>query len=167
MGAIKRRSHWPSLEAARALRRAPFFGAWDEEVWEIFLSHGLVPGPDERPSSSLGDKELDSDGQGQSQSQGQGHSQGQGVQLATPGWAEAAVFGEPTGLCEGWQRLLDIPAKVAVGFLMANEPKATFGEKMTREMVWRAPGSVNEIVPDAGHLVRAFLICSCLFLLIE
>ena len=140
MGAIKRRTSWSSLEDAKKLRRSPFFGAWHEEVWSIFLSHGLVPLPASFSSSAA-------------QSDTPWKPASGAVQLATPSWAEAAVFGEPTGLAEGWYRLSHIPPEVTVGFLMATEPKATFGEKMTREMVWRAPGSVNEIVPDAGHLV--------------
>jgi hypothetical protein len=131
------------LESAKALRRAPFFAAWHQEVWDIFLSHGLV-------SKTDGGGGVSVDGEGQ----------GKAVQLATPPWAEAAVFGEPTGLHEGWDRLEEISAEVVVGFLMANEPKATFGRAMTSEMVWRAPNSVNEILPDAGHLVRPLIFVS-------
>lgn len=142
MGAARRRANWPSIEEAKLLRRSPFFAAWHEEVWDIFLSHGLVPVPP-----------------GQAGADDAGEGKGRSVQLATPPWAEAAVFGEPTGLGEGWDRLLDTPEDVKMGFLMANQPKATMGEKMTREMVWRAKGSVNEILPDAGHLVSIFGMC--------
>jgi pimeloyl-ACP methyl ester carboxylesterase len=74
-----------------------------------------------------------------------------GVQLATPPWAEASVFAEPTGLGEGWDRLLSLD--MPVGFLMGNDPRSTFGPDITSEMVWRPKKSSNEIVPDAGHLV--------------
>jgi hypothetical protein len=75
----------------------------------------------------------------------------QGVTLATPSWAEAAVFSETTGLGEGWDALPKL--QVPVGFLMAGDATATLGEELTSEMVWRPPVVANERVMDAGHLV--------------
>jgi hypothetical protein len=79
----------------------------------------------------------------------------QGVTLATPSWAEAAVFSEITGLAEGWDALPEL--KVPVGFLMAGDARATLGEEISREMVWRPPMVANERMMDAGHLVSIFL----------
>jgi len=74
-----------------------------------------------------------------------------GVTLATPSWAEAAVFSEVTGLAEGWDALPEL--KVPVGFLMAGDARATLGEEISREMVWRPRMVANERMMDAGHLV--------------
>jgi hypothetical protein len=74
-----------------------------------------------------------------------------GVTLATPSWAEAAVFSEVTGLAEGWDALPEL--KVPVAFLMAGDARATLGEEISREMVWRPPMVANERMMDAGHLV--------------
>jgi hypothetical protein len=140
MGATRRRAVWPSLAAAAQVRSAPFFAAWDQDVWDVYLTHGLVPCPKTGSGSAIEASEEGGKGDGP-------------VQLATPPWAEACVFGESTGLGEGWDRLRGV--QVPVGFLMGNDPRSTAGLEMTREMVWRAPRSSNEIVPDAGHLVSA------------
>jgi hypothetical protein len=79
----------------------------------------------------------------------------EGVTLATPSWAEAAVFSETTGLGEGWDALPEL--EVPVGFLMAGDATATLGEELTSEMVWRPPVVANERVMDAGHLVSLLL----------
>lgn len=126
-GAIRRRTHWPSrAEAATAMRAQPFFAAWDKDVFDLYVAHGLVPVDYAKPEGE--------------------------VTLATPSWSEAAVFTEPEGVAHGWMALpkLECP----VGFVMANVPVATYGEERTRDMVWRAPRARNERFPDAGHLVR-------------
>lgn len=125
IGATKRRTVWPSLAEAAKVRSSPFYKEWHEEVWQLYLSHGLIPAP--------------KDGEG-------------AVQLSTPGWGEAAVFGEPTGMAEAWDRLRDL--EVPVGFLMAGNSKATQGEETTGRMVWRSKRSWNERIMDGGHLVR-------------
>lgn len=126
MGATKRRTSWPSLDEAAKVRSSPFFAKWHEEVWALYLKTGLVP--------------LGSKGE---------------VQLATPSWAEAAVFAEPTGIAEGWDKLprLDMP----VGFLMAGDNRSTMGDDMTARMVWRPKRSSNERIMDGGHLVSLAL----------
>jgi hypothetical protein len=122
--ALKRRPEWPSIEQAASVRPTPFFATWHPEVFDLWLSHALVP----LPSGDEGS-----------------------VQLATPKWGEAAVFAETEGLGQGWDKLPEL--RVPVGFVMAGVPTATQGEEATREMVWRAPICANEIFSDAGHLV--------------
>lgn len=114
------------MSAALAARSSPFFSTWHKESFEIWESHHLVP------------------------------SNSGGVSLATPSWAEAAIFSE-TCVAEAWDLLPSL--KVPCGFLMAEDPAATLGEKLTREMVWRPPMAANERLKDAGHLVR-LLICT-------
>lgn len=121
LGATKRRTKWSSIAEAGKLRQTPFFGAWHPEVWDLFVSHGLVPVEEG----------------------------GEAVQLATPSWAEACVFGEPTGIAEGWDKLgkLQIP----VGFLLGEKSRSMYG--YAQEMVWRPPKASNEVVKDGDHLV--------------
>lgn len=110
------------MAEALKVRSSPFFQSWHDEVFKIWETHHLVPLPYDR-----------------------------GVTLATPSWAEAAVFSETTGLGEGWDALPEL--KVPCAFLMAGDAGATLGEDLTREMVWRPPLAVNERIMDAGHLV--------------
>lgn len=130
---IRRRASWASMQEALQVRSSPFFSGWHDEVFKIWETHHLVPSP--HPSSSSS-----------SSTPGEG-----GVTLATPSWAEAAVFTEPTGLGEGWDALPTL--QVPVGFLMAGDASSTLGEEMTRELVWRPPMASNERLMDAGHLV--------------
>jgi hypothetical protein len=120
---MKRRAHWPSIDEAAKVRTSPFYEKWHDEAFDMHLSHGLVPTPG---------------------------TEG-GVQLATPKWAEAAVFAETEGLGQGWDKLPEL--KVPVGFVMAGEAQATMGEEVTAQLVWRPPISANERLTDAGHLV--------------
>jgi hypothetical protein len=110
------------MAEALKVRSSPFFSPWHEEVFKIWETHHLVPTED-----------------------------GEGVTLATPSWAEAAVFSESEGLGQGWDALpgLEVPC----AFLMAGDAGATLGEDLTREMVWRPPLATNERIMDAGHLV--------------
>ncbi|BEJ14795.1 hypothetical protein CspHIS471_0405620 [Cutaneotrichosporon sp. HIS471] len=125
-GAIRRRTHWPSRdEAAKVMRAQPFFAAWDKQVFDLYVSHGLVPVDYGQPDGP--------------------------VTLATPSWSEAAVFTEPEGVAHGWMALPKLTCPV--GFVMANIPVATYGEERTRDMVWRAPRARNERFLDAGHLI--------------
>ncbi len=117
---FKRRYRWPSTEAASAIRSTPFFATWHEESWSLFLTHHLVPHPDG------------------------------GVQLATPPWCEAAVFGAPHVL-EGWDKLKDL--EIPVGFLMSGDTRATSGEENTQSMVWRPKQARNERIMSATHQV--------------
>lgn len=130
-GAIKRRGIWPDLASAASTRSSPFFASWDDEVWDLWLSHGIIP-------LEPGELHIASTRHGP-------------VQLATPPWAEAAVFAEPTAMAEGWDKLAEM--NVPVGFVMGGDAQATTGEENTREMVWRAPNAKNERIMDAGHLV--------------
>lgn len=98
------------------------FSRFDPETYKIWLSHGLVP-----------------------------TGQGEEVQLATPTWAEAAIFSDPRAPQRGWDLLPKL--QCPVGFLMAEDPAWMGGEKFARELVWRPPRARHERVPGAGHLV--------------
>lgn len=128
---IRRRANWPSREAAReANRNSPFFSTWDKSMFELWVSHGLVPVD---PGSPDGE-----------------------VTLSTPYWCEAAVFTEPTDVGRGWDKFALLP--MPVGTLMAKEPNATLGEPNTHEMVWRPPLARTERLLDAGHLVSSAML---------
>lgn len=125
--ALRRRDTWPSRAAAAAANRSnPMFGRWNPAVFDLWVSHSLVPVD---PSEHEG-----------------------AVTLATPTWAEAATFSDPNALPRGWDKLaeLDMP----VGFVQAGEADMwTAGEKTVNEMVFRAPGARNERIMEASHLV--------------
>ena len=119
---MKRRAQWPSIAEAAKVRSSAFYNKWHEEAFEMHLSHGLVPVPGSTD-----------------------------VQLATPKWAEAAVFAETEGLGIGWDKLAEV--KVPVGFVMAGDARASMGEEVARELVWRPAVCANERFMGAGHLV--------------
>jgi len=131
---MKRRAHWPSVAEAAKVRSTAFYSKWHEEAFEMHLSHGLVPIPRREGAESTG------------------------VQLATPKWAEAAVFAETEGLGIGWDKLAEL--KVPVGFVMAGDPRTTMGEELTGALVWRPAVSANERFMDAGHLVSSAMAIS-------
>ncbi|GMK54032.1 hypothetical protein CspeluHIS016_0106180 [Cutaneotrichosporon spelunceum] len=122
-GALKRRSHWPSREAAAEVRTNALFKTWDEAVFQTWLSHSLAPDPAAEGA----------------------------VELATPTWAEAAVFSDPHSTLRGWDQLanLDMPT----GFLMAGDETWMAGEELAREMVWRPKRARNERLMNATHLL--------------
>lgn len=125
-GALKRRDVWPSRDEARkAMRSSPFWGSWDDDTFEIWMSHGVIPLDYAKPDGP--------------------------VTLAMPSWCEGAIFCEPKGFGQGWDKLANLP--FPVGFLMANKPIATLGEVVTSEMVWRPRLARVEQVTDAGHLI--------------
>lgn len=125
-GALKRRDVWPSLtEARRLMADNPFYKAWDPAVFELWLSHGLVPVDYANPSGP--------------------------VTLATPSWSESICFTEPAGEARGWDKLPYLP--MPVGFVMAGTNFTTYGPELTQEMVWRPQRPRNERVMDAGHLI--------------
>lgn len=124
--AIKRRSNWPSVKAADAANRNnPLFATWDADVFQTWLTHHIVPVDPSTP-----------DGE---------------VTLATPSWAEAAVFSDPNGSPRGWDRLPRL--RVPAGFLMAENEDWMGGEDLAREMSTRAPRARNERVMNTGHLL--------------
>jgi pimeloyl-ACP methyl ester carboxylesterase len=123
---LKRRDVWPSAAAARELlRNSAFFQPWDEEQFDIYMTHSIIPTDPAKP-----------DGQ---------------VTLATPPWCETIVFTEPDAGGRAWDRLPEIP--IPVGFCMAGDSVSTRGDPVTHEMVWRAPQSRNERILDVGHLI--------------
>jgi pimeloyl-ACP methyl ester carboxylesterase len=124
--ALKRRDTWPSREDARKLmEQVEFYQRWDREIFELWISHGLVPVDYARP-----------DGE---------------VTLATSPWCEAVVFSEPYEAPRGWDLLPSI--RVPVGFLMAHDAERTLGDAITQELVWRPPLARNERATDADHLI--------------
>lgn len=123
-GALKRRDRWPSRAAAReSLGALAFYKAMDPAIFELCISHGLVPVV---PG-------------------------GEEVTLATPAWSEAAVFCEGVATARAWDKLPKIPVPIA--YFMAKTAERTMGEAVTREIVWRAPLSRNERSTTAEHLL--------------
>lgn len=126
LGAIKRRSEWPSREAAAtSVRGNALFKSWDDEAFDLWLSHHLVPVDYAAESGP--------------------------VTLATPTWAEAATFSDQLAALRGWDKLPELP--MPVGFLMAEDEFWMWGEETANEMVWRPPRARNERVKGASHLV--------------
>lgn len=123
LGALKRRSEWPSIQDAGKVRENALFSRWEEEQFAIWLSHYLV-------SSQSGDR---------------------AVTLATPTWAEAQTFSEPDAPMRGWECLPNLP--MPVGFLMAGDETWMTGEEVARELVWRPKRARNERILEASHLV--------------
>jgi len=122
---LKRRSSWPSRDAARKiLLESPFFAAWDRDQFETYLLRGIIPRDPSKP-----------DGE---------------VVLATPPWSEATVFTEPDASARTWDRLPGL--EVPVGWCMAGDSYTTRGDATTQETVWRPPRARNERIMRAGHL---------------
>ncbi|TXT15861.1 hypothetical protein VHUM_00364 [Vanrija humicola] len=115
----------PAAEAYKLLRDSPFFQPWADSIFDLYISHGIVPVDYSKPDGD--------------------------VTLATPSWCEGAVFCEPEGLGLGWAKLKSL--KVPAAFVMAGDATATMGPEKTREMVWRSALARNEKIVDAGHLV--------------
>lgn len=130
--ALKRRDGWPSrAEAGRTWQQLDFYRAWHPEVFALTLSHGLVRVDAEGKTDSVGDPDIDD----------------APVVLATPTWAEAAVFMEPVSGARSWDKLPTL--HVPVGFVVA---KSLFPLRLNQEMVWRPPLARNEHLPDTDHL---------------
>jgi pimeloyl-ACP methyl ester carboxylesterase len=125
MGATKRRSEWPTREAAKSVRDNALFKSWDDAAFDLWLSHHLALVDPSRPDGP--------------------------VTLATPTWAEAATFSEPQGPIRGWDKLRDL--EMPVGFLMAGDEFWMGGETVANEMVWRPKRVRNERIMEASHLV--------------
>ncbi|EJT46544.1 hypothetical protein A1Q1_04839 [Trichosporon asahii var. asahii CBS 2479] len=121
LGALKRRNIWPS---PADVKKDAMTKTWDEDVWRLWLSHGIVPVDYSKP-----------DGE---------------VTLATAPWAECAVFSDPVGPQRGWYALPKV--RCPVGFIMAGNPTWLGGPDVTKEIPWRAPRGRNERLMDAGHL---------------
>lgn len=107
------------------MRTNAMFAPWDGEVFDLFLSHGLVPSDSSKPNGE--------------------------VTLATPRWAEAAIFSDPYGPQRGWDKLLDLACPA--GLLMAGNAGWMGGPKIAQEIAWRAPRARNERIMDGSHLV--------------
>lgn len=98
------------------------FKTWDGEVFDLYLKTSLVP-----------------------------TGNGEEVTLATPSWAEGAIFSDPEGPQRGWDALPDV--KCPVGFVLGADPTWLGGPKVVPEIPWRAPRSRNERVMEGGHLL--------------
>lgn len=129
--AMKRRDAWPNrAEAGRTWLKNPFYSVWHPEVFEVTLSHGLVRA-NAYGTDRDGDPNIDDSA----------------VVLATPTWAEAAVFFEPVASGRAWDMLPKL--QVPVGFVVANN---RLPANLLREMVWRPSLARNEHLPNTGHL---------------
>ncbi|EIW73526.1 hypothetical protein TREMEDRAFT_59699 [Tremella mesenterica DSM 1558] len=169
---VSRRSIWPSRQSAveHALK-SNFFKRYHPEVLEIWKSHALVSLPPTYASHSSLTPSGTPTTEGTSSTSEAASSattvtntasmtaeekpteeeEDGPVTLATPPWCEATSFAESTGLAEGWELLpkVTIPA----GFLMAGDSRTTYGDDITREMVYRAPISRNEKVIGSSHQI--------------
>ena len=143
-GAMKRRTTWSSRQAAlEYIKASPFFVHWHPEVMDLWASHALVPIPNDSFTTNTPSTHSPN-----SRSEVTDLS----VQLATPSWAEACVFAEPTGLATAWDKLPHLT--MPIGFIMGRHPISTMvNPDPTRELVWRPPLAANEIIKSAGHLV--------------
>ncbi|TXT10473.1 uncharacterized protein COLE_04407 [Cutaneotrichosporon oleaginosum] len=121
-GALKRRSEWPSVKSAAESRTNPMFKTWDQDVFDLYLQTSLVP-----------------------------TGNGEEVTLATPKWAEAAIFSDPEGPQRGWDALPEL--RCPVGFVLGGDPMWLGGPKVVPEIPWRAPRSRNERIMAGGHLL--------------
>jgi pimeloyl-ACP methyl ester carboxylesterase len=134
-GAVRRRTHWPSREEARAVLAAnPFFGAWAPAVLDGYVAHGMCPAADG------------------------------GVRLKMGGMLEAAVFADYWSGDDVFRRMPALDARVALRWLMPDVGRSWFRAdsegKYAQRRVWLRPGnSSNVIVPGAGHLVRDSSVC--------
>lgn len=72
------------------------------------------------------------------------------VELATPSWAETAVFTESTGIAQGWDALPLLHTRT--GFIMSHKADA-ISEQVSAELVWRPKLARNERIRDSSHLV--------------
>ncbi|GMK55146.1 hypothetical protein CspeluHIS016_0202020 [Cutaneotrichosporon spelunceum] len=126
-GALRRRASWPSLSSAASVRNNAMFASWSDQVFALYLATSLVPGPD-------GTDGVDG-----------------GVTLATPTWAEAAVFADPEGPQHGWDALPRL--QCPVGFVLGDDQAWLGGPKVVPEIPWRAPRSRNERLRAGSHLL--------------
>ncbi|BEJ12351.1 hypothetical protein CspHIS471_0208110 [Cutaneotrichosporon sp. HIS471] len=121
-GALRRRSEWPSVQSAAETRTNAMFNTWDQDVFDVYLKTSLVP-----------------------------TGNGEEVTLATPKWAEAAVFSDPEGPQRGWDTLSKL--RCPVGFILGENPAWLGGPQVVPEIPWRAPRSRNERLMSGSHLL--------------
>lgn len=98
------------------MRNNPMFSKFPDDVFAMWLSHGVVP-------TSKGGGE---------------------VTLTTPSWSEAAGFSDPHSPQRGWDLLPTV--KVPIGFVIAENASWMGGDAIAREMTSRPPRARNERV---------------------
>ncbi|KAF9472712.1 hypothetical protein BDN70DRAFT_886700 [Pholiota conissans] len=127
LGALSRRTSWPSRAAALAsFQASPFFAIWDPRVLQIYVECGLT-------ESSTG-----------------------GVRLKMSGVQEAVVFAEEHSEYETFCRLADLDPRVALRWVMPGRPGAPeLGVPgKTPLKVWvRRKNSTNTRIRGGGHLI--------------
>lgn len=127
LGALGRRTTWPSRAAALALfQKSPFFTIWDPRVLAAYVECGLCP-----------------DAAG-------------GVRLKMSGIQEAIVFSECHTENEVFARLGTLDARIALRWVMPGRPGSRElgapGSVHTRVWVRRA-NATNVCIAGGGHLV--------------
>ncbi|KAF8907818.1 Alpha/beta hydrolase family-domain-containing protein [Gymnopilus junonius] len=129
LSTLGRRSSWPSREEARkGFLKAPLFQAFDPEVLDIYVEHGLYE--DEKTGE---------------------------VRLkCEPAW-EASEFNERRSMNEGWELLPTLDERIELRWIMGGKDSASDlvgGPEAARSTVWRrARNASNVRIPGAGHLV--------------
>ncbi|KAH9988077.1 Alpha/beta hydrolase family-domain-containing protein [Russula compacta] len=126
VGALARRSIWPSREEAYSLlSKSPFFGAWDPGVLKNYVNYALVE---------------DSSGQ---------------VSLKCTNVQEAVVFADGIRSKEAWSALPQVDNRIAIKWLVPScEESVLQSYELVQEAVWRRPeNATNTVVSKAAHLV--------------
>ncbi|KAM6489266.1 Alpha/Beta hydrolase fold [Amanita muscaria] len=131
IGALIRRDTWKSkFEAHTLFKRNPFFAAWDPEVLDLYVEHGLYSARDE-----MGDEI---------------------VRLKTPAFQEAVVFLEEQTRTEVFARLHTLDVKIKLRWVMPGKigPNELGPPGSARERVWLRPENSSNIrIPGADHLI--------------
>ncbi|KAA1476086.1 hypothetical protein DENSPDRAFT_784385, partial [Dentipellis sp. KUC8613] len=127
LNALARRETWASREEAHKLLRASlFFGAWDPQVLQLYVEHGLAP-----------------DGKG-------------GVKLKTTGVQEAATFSDTMTRQEAWTAVAQLDERIPLKWVCVGDPAkgVLVDEETERLRVWLRPANASNVrVPGASHLV--------------
>jgi len=126
VGALARRSVWPSREDAYSLlSRSPFFGTWDPDVLRDYVDYALIE---------------DSSGQ---------------VRLKCTNIQEAAVFADGTRSRDAWSTLPQIDNRIAMKWILPRWETSILGSyELVEEAVWRRrENTSNSVVSKGTHLM--------------
>ncbi|KAF8480044.1 Alpha/beta hydrolase family-domain-containing protein [Russula ochroleuca] len=124
---LARRSGWSSREEAYSLmRKSPYFGAWDPDVFRSYVDYALVE---------------DSSGK---------------VTLKCNTIQEAVVFADKIRSIEAWSVLPEIDKRIAMKWIIPSLKKTIYQSyELVQEAVWRRAENVtNVVVAKAAHVVR-------------
>ncbi|VDC07673.1 unnamed protein product [Peniophora sp. CBMAI 1063] len=127
IGALSRRSRWPSRTAAyEALASNPFFGSWDKDVLDIYVKHALVE-----------------------------EKEGGEVRLKCEGVSEAAVFAEARAPREAWSALPKLDGRIPLLWINppAGESLVQTQEIADARVRLRSPNSAHVTIPNGTHLI--------------